>query len=177
MSLIERSEYQIEVVPPFKVLNCRRADIIERDDVEIGRTYHRHTKVPGEDMTGEPAEMQTIAAALWTPEVIAAYQAGQPLPPVPPEPGPDYYVFWEGLMASSLYAAIREQSMVSLPMNTLGTEFIALLGDAKAGRPYEAAIQASMMAILSTGKFTPEQLAELAAVLAAANLDGIYVLP
>jgi hypothetical protein len=114
---------------------------------------------------------------LWTPEVIAAYKAGQPIDPEPPEPGPDYYVFWEGLMASSLYAAIREQSMVSLPMNTLGTEFIALLGDAKTGRPYEAAIQASMMAILSTGKFTPEQLAELAAVLAAANLDGIYVLP
>jgi hypothetical protein len=34
--------------------------------------------------------------------------------------------------------------MASLPMNTLATEFIALLGDAKAGRPNEAAIQASM---------------------------------
>jgi hypothetical protein len=176
MALVERSEYQIEVIPPFKVLQCRRADIIERDGVEIGKSYHRHSKAPGDDMTGEPAEMQAIATALWTPEVIAAYQAGQPLDPDPVEPSPDYYLFWEGLMASSLYAAIREQSMVSLPMNTLGTEFIALLGDAKAGRPYEAAIQASMMAILSTGKFTPEQLTELAAVLAAANLDEIYVL-
>jgi hypothetical protein len=34
-----------------------------------------------------------------------------------------------------------------------------------------------MLAILSTGTFTSEQLAELAAVLAAANLDGIYTLP
>lgn len=88
----------------------------------------------------------------------------------------NYPAFWEGLMASSLYAAIREQSMVSLPMNTLGTEFIALLGDAKAGRPYEAAIQQSMAAILQTGSFTPEQLVELQAVLVAANLDSIYTL-
>jgi hypothetical protein len=111
----------------------------------------------------------------------AAYQAwldegniAEPLPE--PPPAPDYTAFWEGLMASSLYAAIREQSMVSLPMNTLGTEFIALLGDAKAGRPYEEAIQASMLAILSTGTFTAEQLAELQTVLEASHLDGIYVL-
>lgn len=96
--------------------------------------------------------------------------------PAPPPPGPDYTAFWEGLMASSLYAAIREQSMASLPMNTLGTEFIALLGDAKAGRPYEAAIQASMLAILSTGTFTAEQIVELQAVLEASHLDQVYQL-
>jgi hypothetical protein len=99
---------------------------------------------------------------------------GTPAPPTPPTP--DYQAFWEGLMTSSLYTAIREQSMVSLPVNTLGTEFIALLGDAKAGRPYEAAIQQSMAAILQTGSFTPEQLVELQAVLVAANLDSIYTL-
>jgi hypothetical protein len=115
-----------------------------------------------------------------TPE-WAVYQAwldegniAEPLPE--PPPAPSYTAFWESLMASSLYAAIREQSMVSLPMNTLGTEFIALLGDAKAGRPYEQAIQASMLAILSTGTFTAEQLAELQTVLEASHLDGIYVL-
>ena len=77
-------------------------------------------------------------------------------------------------MASSLYAAIRDQSMVSLPMNTLGTEFIALLGDAKAGRPYEAAIQQSMLAILQAGTFTPEQLADLQAALDASSLNSVY---
>ena len=61
-------------------------------------------------------------------------------------------------------------------MNTLTTELIALLGDAKAGRPNEAAIQQSMTAILATGTFTEEQLGELGAALAAGNLDGIYAL-
>jgi len=103
-------------------------------------------------------------------------EGNEPEPYIPPPPAPSYTAFWEGLMASSVYGAIREQSMASLPMNTLGTEFIALLGDAKAGRPYDAAIQASMLAILSTGTFTAEQIGELQVVLETSHLDGIYVL-
>jgi hypothetical protein len=77
-------------------------------------------------------------------------------------------------MTSSVYSAIREQSFVSLPMNTLATEFIALIGDAKAGRPNEAAIQASMSAILATGTFTEEHLTELQGALEAGHLESIY---
>jgi len=77
MAFTERQEYKIEVIPPFSILQCRRADIVEKDGVEIGRTYHRHIKVPGDDMADECAEMQAIATALWTDEVIAAYQADQ----------------------------------------------------------------------------------------------------
>ena len=75
MAFTERQEHKIEIIPPYSVLQCRRADIVEKDGVEVGRTYHRHVKNPGEDMTGECAEMQAVATALWTPEVIAAYQA------------------------------------------------------------------------------------------------------
>ena len=96
--------------------------------------------------------------------------------PEPPAPGPDYLAFWDALMVSTVYASIREQSFVSLPMNTLATEFIALIGDAKAGRANEAAIQQSMGAILATGTFTEEQLVELGAALAAGHLEGIYTL-
>ena len=96
--------------------------------------------------------------------------------PAPPAPRPDYIAFWDALAASTIYAAIRTQSMASLPMNTLATELIALLGDAKAGRANEAAIQASMAAILTTGTFTEAQLQELQAALVAGNLDDIYSL-
>jgi len=86
----------------------------------------------------------------------------------------NYRVFWDALLASTVYSAIRTQSMASLPMNTLATEFIALLGDAKAGRPNEAAIQASMEALLITGTFTQDHLTELGEALEAGKLDGIY---
>ena len=96
--------------------------------------------------------------------------------PAPPAPGPDYLAFWDALTTSTIYTAIREQSFTSLPMNTLATELIALLGDAKAGRANEAAIQASMAAILATGTFTEAQLAELQAALVVGHLDGTYAL-
>jgi len=88
----------------------------------------------------------------------------------------DYLAFWDALMTSSVYGSIREQSFVSLPMNTLATEFIALVGDAKAGRANETAIQASISAILSVGTFSEEQLQELGAAFAAGSLDSIYTI-
>ena len=114
-------------------------------------------------------EQQTIEL---TPEEIAEIQSR---PQTAPQP--DYLAFWDALMVSTVYASIREQSFVSLPMNTLATEFIALMGDAKTGRASEPAIQQSMGAILSTGTFTADHLTELQAALETGNLDGIYTLP
>lgn len=71
----ERHEHQLEIIPPFSIIQCRRADIIEKDGKEVGKTYHRHCRVPGEDVSNDCPELQAVAAALWTPEVIAAYQA------------------------------------------------------------------------------------------------------
>ena len=111
-------------------------------------------------------------------EYLEWVEAGnEPEPaPAPPAPGPDYLAFWDALMMSSVYGAIREQSFVSLPMNTLATEFIALIGDAKAGLANEDAIQEPVDAILTTGNFTADHLIELAAALAAGNLSDIYTL-
>ena len=96
--------------------------------------------------------------------------------PAPPPPPPSYAAFWDALLASTVYGSIRAQSMASLPMNTLATEFIALLGDAKAGRPNEAAIQASMWAVFATGTFTEADAEEFTDALAVGLLDDIYSL-
>ena len=106
-----------------------------------------------------------------TAEEIAELQSR----PVPPPP-PSYTAFWDALLASTVYGSIRTQSMASLPMNTLATEFIALLGDAKAGRPNESAIQASMSAVFATGTFTEADAEEFTAALATGLLDDIYSL-
>jgi cell division FtsZ-interacting protein ZapD len=67
---------KIEVVEDGTV-QVREANKIERDGVEIAKTYHRWAFVPGADVSEMPANVQAIAAAAWTPEVIAAYQAKQ----------------------------------------------------------------------------------------------------
>jgi hypothetical protein len=108
-------------------------------------------------------------------EWLAAGNTPDPAP-APPPPPPSYTAFWDALIASTVYASIRTQSMASLPMNTLATEFIALLGDAKAGRANEAAIQASMSAVFATGIFTEADAEEFTAALAAGLLDDIYSL-
>ncbi len=76
-SFTERQEHQLEIIPPYNIIQCRRADIIEKNGVEVGKTYHRHVRTPGEDVSDDCEELQTVAAALWTPEVIAAYEASK----------------------------------------------------------------------------------------------------
>ena len=78
MAFTERQEHKLEIIPPYNVIQCRRADIVEKDGVEVGRTYHRHVRVPGDDVSSDCAELQAVAAALWTDEVVAAYQASLP---------------------------------------------------------------------------------------------------
>ena len=77
MAFSEKQEYKVEVIPPYSILQIRRANIVEKDGVEVGRTYHRHCKNPGDDVSAECAEVQAIAGALWTDEVVAAYNASQ----------------------------------------------------------------------------------------------------
>ena len=76
MALTERAAVdQIEVVGDFKHIQVRCATIIERDGVEISRSFHRHVVSAGDDCSGECADVAAIAAVLHTPELIAAYQA------------------------------------------------------------------------------------------------------
>ena len=76
MALTERTvEDKIEIVGDYKHLQVRTAVVIERDGVEISRSFSRHVVSPGDDVSGESAEVQAIAAAVHTAEVIAAYQA------------------------------------------------------------------------------------------------------
>ena len=76
MALTERTIIdKYEIVGDFKHIQCRHATIIERDGVEISRSFHRHVIAPSDDVTGEPQEVQAICAAVHTDEVKAAYAA------------------------------------------------------------------------------------------------------
>jgi hypothetical protein len=53
----------------------REATRIVENGKELAKTYHRTCLPPGDNLTGHPANVQAIAQAAWTAEVIAAYQA------------------------------------------------------------------------------------------------------
>ena len=65
---------RIEIVG-LGILQVREMTAIMRDGQEIAKTFHRWSFAPGDDVSSMPANVQAIAQAAWTPEVIAAYQA------------------------------------------------------------------------------------------------------
>ena len=75
MALIERKSVDLVEVLEKNILQVRTANIIERDGIEVTRTFHRHVLAPGDSIVNEDPKVQAIANAVWTEEVIAAYQA------------------------------------------------------------------------------------------------------
>ncbi len=52
--------------------------ITETDDgSELSRSFHRKVLAPGDDVSGEDARVQAVANAVWTDEVVAAWNAAQ----------------------------------------------------------------------------------------------------
>jgi len=79
-------EDKIEIVGDYKNIQVRTATVLKEDGVELTRSFHRkvldcvssvkndddswtHTDT---DISGESAEVQAIANAVWTDEVKAA---------------------------------------------------------------------------------------------------------
>ncbi len=74
---------KIEIVDLIEVIEngsiqVRTKTAIMEDGKQISSNFHRHVVVPGADVSAEDAKVQAIAAAVHTPEVIAAYQVAQP---------------------------------------------------------------------------------------------------
>ena len=86
MALTERFENdKIEVVGQYKAIQVRRATVIERDGVELTRSFHRHVLQPGTvaagtstltdtDISGEDADVQAICNAVWTDAIKESWR-------------------------------------------------------------------------------------------------------
>jgi len=82
-------EDKIEVVGDYKAIQVRTATVIKEDGVELSRSFHRHALVcvssvkndddswthTDTDVSGESAEVQAIATAVWTSTVKNARKA------------------------------------------------------------------------------------------------------
>ena len=73
MALLEKTLIdRIEVVENG-ILQVRQATIIERDGVELTRSFHRWALEPGQNIDDQPARVKAIAAAVWTDDVVLAF--------------------------------------------------------------------------------------------------------
>ena len=64
---------KIEVVGQYKAVQIATDTIIKEDDKEISRSRSRHVVHPDMDISGEYAEVQAVANAVWTDAIKAAW--------------------------------------------------------------------------------------------------------
>ena len=68
---------KIEVVGQYKAVQVRTDTVIREDGTEISRNFSRHVLHPDMDISGEDAEVQAVANAVWTDSVKAAWKTFQ----------------------------------------------------------------------------------------------------
>ena len=85
MALVKTvTEDKIEIVGEYKAVQVRTATTVKEDGVQIGQSFHRHVLHPGTlndsdalvatDISGEDAEVQAVANAVWTDAVKLAWK-------------------------------------------------------------------------------------------------------
>ncbi len=74
MAITKETEIaKIEVVGQYKAVQVATDTVIKEDDAEISRSRHRHVLHSDMDISGENAEVQAVANAVWTDAVKAAW--------------------------------------------------------------------------------------------------------
>ena len=72
--LTKRTEFgKIEILPDGQI-QLREDTVIEEDGVELSRLYHRAVLEPKTDASHPDVRVSAVAAILWTPEVVDAYE-------------------------------------------------------------------------------------------------------
>lgn len=68
---------KIEVINngDWSSVQVRTATIINEDDVELSRNFHRHVVMPDADLSAEDADVTAICTPVFTDAVKAAYAA------------------------------------------------------------------------------------------------------
>ena len=71
LTKVEKDDYDIRT--DYKHISVRTKVSIMEDGAEISYKYHRKVLTPDMDVSGESAEIQALAGAIWTDEVKSAW--------------------------------------------------------------------------------------------------------
>jgi hypothetical protein len=75
MALTEKIEIdRIEVIERG-IVQVRQATVIEKDGVQVARSFHRWVLTPDMDISGQEQKVQDICNVAWTDEVKANFEA------------------------------------------------------------------------------------------------------
>ncbi len=88
----------------------------------------------------------------------------------------NYQQFWDGLINTSAYSTIKATASQSLEVNTVATEFIALLSDAKNKHANVEKIQEVLTEIMVNIPFSEEELEEIQEIFVNSGMFAVYTL-
>ncbi len=77
MSLTKTTVIDQIIVEENGIILFREATRIIENGNQLSQTFHRTSLTPGQDLANQPANVVAICNTVWTPAVIAAYQAAQ----------------------------------------------------------------------------------------------------
>tara|TARA_A100001515_G_scaffold93570_1_gene74905 strand:- start:2011 stop:2271 length:261 start_codon:yes stop_codon:yes gene_type:complete len=80
MALTKQSKDDYEVRGEYKFIQVRTKTSIMEDGEELSYKYSRRVLTPDADVSGESAEIQALAGALWTDEIKKSYEDSKPEP-------------------------------------------------------------------------------------------------
>jgi hypothetical protein len=89
----------------------------------------------------------------------------------------DYSSFWNQFKNSFLYIKLFKSSSESLLANTICTEFISSIVDAKNGNAFPPSIQNYINIIFLNFQVTEEEREQISNIMSSTYLDKIYTLP
>ena len=75
MSITKQTSIDQITVTENGIVLYREATRIMEDGNELSKTYHRNSLIPGQSLTGIPANVAAICNVAWTADVVAAYEA------------------------------------------------------------------------------------------------------
>lgn len=73
--ITEKTILSLVEVTPTGFVQVRLANQMLDGETVKAQTFNRYCLAPGSDLNGQPEQVVTIANAVWTPEVVAAYEA------------------------------------------------------------------------------------------------------
>ena len=90
----------------------------------------------------------------------------------------DYYQFWRKLIVADVYGTLKTAASTTLAANTLLTEFVALITDAKTEQNHAnvSAIQTSISGIIAGITLSSTELAELQEAFDSTGMSNAYTL-
>ena len=87
-----------------------------------------------------------------------------------------YDTLYENIIDTNFYSSLRTLAKTQLAVNSLLTEFLILIGEARNGNIYETKIQTSITELLAEVTLSDDDMTELQNTFFKSGMNGIYTL-